>query len=271
MTKNFYTAREAQQRLGINENSFYYLVRKGTIKKVTLPGKKQGVYPKSEIDDFAASIKTLIEQYERDTSVFEPATAEDLPAEVEIDMSLYGSRGTTPLEARLARLQANSQGNYVLKNSGKIVGHISFYPVETTTLKAIISGELHGAVPLDKILPFVQGQPLEVFIFIASVKPGFPPNVARSYGQRLIAGAVRVFRQLGERGIEITNIYATSRTSMGIRLCRKLGMKEEPVANERGRFRFSLNVQTSTSLLVDEYREGLAEYNRMHHQETLST
>jgi len=44
---------------------------------------------------------------------------------------------------------------------------------------------------------------MDVLIFIMSVKPGFPPDVANHYGQRLIAGIVHIFKQLGEKGVEI--------------------------------------------------------------------
>src|SRR5207244_9915390 len=98
--KNFYTASQAQKRLMLSKSSFFDLVRKGTITKVTLPGKKQGLYPKPLIDNLAATIKTTLAQYERDTSVFELATLDDLPIEVDIDLSLYGSKDTTSLERR---------------------------------------------------------------------------------------------------------------------------------------------------------------------------
>lgn len=259
--KNFYTASEAQKRLGMDKNSFYYLVRKGTLKGIAPPGKKHSLYPKSEIDKFAASIKTLMEQYGREASVFEKATTEDLQTEVDIDLSLYGNKGTTPLEARLARLNANPEGNYVLRNEGDVVGHVSFYPVESETLREAISGERHG-IPIDKILPFEPGKPLDILIFIISVKPGFPPDVSNYYGQRLIAGTVHTLRELGERGVEIENIYATSRTAAGIKLCRKLGMTEEPISGERGRYRYSLHIPTSNSMLVQEYKQGLEEYKK---------
>jgi Helix-turn-helix domain len=259
--KNFYTASEAQQRLGMDKNSFYYLVRKGTFKGVTPPGKKHSIYPKSEIDKFAASIKTLMEQYGREASSFEKATPDDLQAEFEIDQSLYGNKGTTPLEARLIRLQANPEGNYVLRNEGEVVGHISFCPVEPITLRESITGERHG-IPADKILPFEPESPLNILIFVISVKSGFPPDVTNHYGQRLIAGTVHVLKQLGERGIVIENIYATSRTPSGIKLCRKLGMIEEAIPNEKGRYQYSLNIASSDSLLVQEYKQGLLEYQQ---------
>ncbi|MBA2392263.1 MAG: hypothetical protein H0V70_05900 [Ktedonobacteraceae bacterium] len=87
-------------------------------------------------------------------------------------------------------------------------------------------------------------------------------DVASHYGQRLIAGAIQAFRSLGERGIKIDNIYATSRTPTGIKLCRKLKMKEEPVPGETRRLRFTLNAQTSDSPLIKGYQEAYSEYLR---------
>lgn len=255
--KNFYTAGEAQERLGLTKSAFFHLVRKGTLKKVVLPGKRQGMYPKSEVDQFAATIKTLIEQYERETSTFELAKPDDLPIEYGIDISLYGRKGTTPLESRYDRLEANSEGNYVLKNGGEIVGHISFYPIEKEHLMLLLDNKVHG-IPADKILPWKVGEPLQVFIIIMSIKQGFPSDVARHYGLRLLAGAANAFRRLGERGVLIENVYATSRTVDGIRIARKLGMEEQEYKEEPGRYRFSLDMQTSDSLLVQEYRQGLA-------------
>ena len=171
--RHFYTASQAQQRLGMSKSSFFDLVRKGTITKVTLPGKTQGMYPKTLIDNLAATIKTTLAQYERDTSVFELATLDDLPIEVGIDLSLYGRKGTTPLERRIERMQKNTAGNYVLRNEGEIVGHVAFYPVEKDYLLDLVHARVQG-IPIEKIQLFAPGQPLQVMFIIISVKPGFP-------------------------------------------------------------------------------------------------
>src|SRR5690242_7251171 len=114
----------------MNNNNFHYLVRKGTIKGVVLPGKKYNVYPKTEIDRFAASLKAVMEQYEHESSVFEPATIEELPVEYQIDLSLFGRRGTTAIEARVEGLESIPNGNFVLRNTGDIVGYACFYAIE---------------------------------------------------------------------------------------------------------------------------------------------
>ena len=58
----------------------------------------------------------------------------------------------------------------------------------------------------------------------------------------------------------IENIYCTSRTHAGIQLVRKLGMTGEEFPEEPGRWRFSLSIEKSDSLLIGEYKGGLAAY-----------
>ena len=258
---NFYTAAQAQRRLGLARSTFFYLVKKGTIRKVVFPGMKQGLYPRSEIDELALSIKALIEQFDTSSSVFEPATINDLATEVEIDNALYGNKGTTPLERRIERLERNPESNFVLRRSGGIVGHVSFYPVEADYLQKLLHAEVSG-IPADKVLPWTPGVPLQVFFSIISVRAGFPPDVAPHIGLRLLAGSVSVLRSLGRRGVIIETISATTRTASGIKLARDLGMTGELIGDEPDRWRFTLDVAASGSLLIQEYKQGLEEFQK---------
>jgi len=258
LMKSFYTAKEAQERLGMNNNNFHYLVRKGTIKKVTLPGKKQSVYPRTEVDKLASTLKTLIQQYDREKSIFRLATLADMQEEFEMDISLYGKK-TASLEDRIEKLQKNPESDYVLINEEQLVGHVSFFPVEQEMLHRFLVGEI-GEIPASKVLLFESERPVDILMLVMGVIPGFPPDVTSHYGLRLIAGVIKVLRELGERGIILNTIYATSRTLTGIRLCRKLDMSEESIPNQLGRFKFSLDAQTSKSLLVRRYQQGLEKY-----------
>jgi hypothetical protein len=80
----------------------------------------------------------------------------------------------------------------------------------------------------------------------------------KQYGLRLLAGVVEQFRRMGEKGIQIENVYARSWTTSGIQLCKKLGMQGEACPDEPGRWRFSLNIRSSHSLLVQEYKQAYA-------------
>lgn len=46
----FYSAKEAQGKLGITAGQFHYLVRKVGIQRVILPGRTYGVYAESEVN-----------------------------------------------------------------------------------------------------------------------------------------------------------------------------------------------------------------------------
>jgi len=235
-------------------------VKSGKIRKVVFPHKKQGVYPRAEIDHLALSIKALIDQFEPSSS-FEAATIDDLATEVEIDLALYGERGTTPLEKRIERLRRNNESNFVLRRSGEIVGHVSFYPVEADYLNKLLHAEVVG-IPAEKVLPWTPGVPLHVFMSIISVKPGFPSGVAKHFGLRLLAGTVTVLRSLGRRGVLIETIACTSRTPKGIKLAHDLGMTGELIGDEPNRWRFTLDVASSGSLLIGEYKQGLEEFQQ---------
>lgn len=261
--KNFYSSSEAQERLGVDKNHFNYLVRKGTINGVTLPGRKRNVYPKTQIDNLAAALHTTIEQYERDKSLFQAANLDDMEEEYALDASLYGKR-TATIEERTIRLKKNPESDFVLKSEGEIVGHISFFPISTESMGEFTRGEISDSEMPSRILLFEPGQPLEVLLLVMSVKPGFPPDIAKHFGQRLVMGALSVFSEFGRRGVEINGIHATSRTPTGINICRKFRMHEEQVPNEKGRYHFWINPQTSDMPLIRGYREALAEYREQY-------
>jgi len=53
----YYTAAEARKRLGIDEDTFQYWGKNGRITRVHLPGRKQAVYSKKEINNMAHIIE----------------------------------------------------------------------------------------------------------------------------------------------------------------------------------------------------------------------
>jgi hypothetical protein len=65
--------------------------------------------------------------------------------------------------------------------------------------------------------------------------------------------------QLGRQGIIVTRVYATSDTPTGIATAIQIGMDE--YGHKIGkRLRFVLDVEKSQSFLLDDYKQGLAEW-----------
>ena len=66
-------------------------------------------------------------------------------------------------------------------------------------------------------------------------------------------------RKLGEKGIIITKIYATSETPTGIAMALHAGM--ETFGQKLGkRLKFVMDVDKSQSFLLDSYKAGYKEY-----------
>ncbi len=87
MSDHFYTASEAQDILGISKGMFFRKVQEGLIPKIILPGMKQGVYPKRDIDAIAKSMNMLFEQY--DKIVFSKSTPADQLEEMNIEVRFH--------------------------------------------------------------------------------------------------------------------------------------------------------------------------------------
>ena len=62
--KTYYTAEEAMKKLDLPRSTFHYLVRKGKIPKITLPLRKQAVYPKKDIDEIAEERTRMLTELE---------------------------------------------------------------------------------------------------------------------------------------------------------------------------------------------------------------
>ena len=70
----FYTAAEVMKRLSIANSTLYHYVGIGKIRRVIPPGKKEGYYPKADIDKMIKAKELFILEYATDPSLFEKKT-----------------------------------------------------------------------------------------------------------------------------------------------------------------------------------------------------
>jgi hypothetical protein len=254
--KNFYTATEAIERLGMKRNTFFTYVREGKIKKITPPGHKEGYYPKTEIDKMARIRELAILEYAAEPSTFTRATEEDLRGIHDLSVSLFGIINSTSYETMLSWYRKNPQTYYVTKQEGIVTGYIGFLHINPETTERIMAVVEPGRPsPTEtEILPFITGTPIEGLWVGLGVLPGLSELQARQQGMHLINGAIDVLEGLARKGMPVKKLYATSQTTSGIRLSRKLGFEEISSPGEP-LIRFELDLEKSTSPLLKKYRE----------------
>jgi predicted DNA-binding transcriptional regulator AlpA len=252
----FYTASDVMKKLGLQSSTFYEYVKTGRIKKVVPPGRKEGYYPKAEVDKFIRAKEAFILQYATDPTLFDKAQEEDIEAITYLGIELFGKHGSPNYETRLAQYHANPDIFYVLRQEEIIVGYIGFFPLKHEAMEAIMAGMEEDRFRASiltpaNIVPFKSGEAKELFIII-----GAKQDVKKSiiYGSRLISGAIKVLEHLARKSIITESLYATSRTRDGIKLCKNLGFKQIfPEEEEDNLLRFKLDLLTTSNPLLKRY------------------
>jgi predicted DNA-binding transcriptional regulator AlpA len=253
----FYTAKDVMQKLGIANSTLYHYVETGKIKKVVPPGRKEGYYPKAEIDKMIRAKELFILQYATDASFFDKAEESDIEKITELGIEIFGKQGSPNYETRLAQFRANPDIFYILRQEELVVGYLGLFPLKHEAIEAIMSGMEEdrfrtGILNPDNIVQFEPGMAEEVFVIIVTRQ-----NLRRStsYAARLLNGGIDVLKHMARRGVIIKRLYATSRTNSGTRLARDLGFKQiTPPNEEDDLLRFMIDLETSLSPLLKNYR-----------------
>jgi len=144
---------------------------------------------------------------------------------------------------------------YVLKYQDFIVGYSTVMPITQRAVNEIMKGKKKAweAITLDDIVPYTRGVPIEYVFLEIGVRDEVPQP--KQFGMRLLSGTIRALEDLAKEGVVIKKIFAVSSASDGIRLCREFGFKEMSLTSEGNRFGFELDIETSTSLYLRDYRQ----------------
>jgi hypothetical protein len=254
--------------LGITEPALRNLVNQGKIKKYVPPGRQTGLYLREEVDAFAEKWFAFLTAEEPTGTRFEIAQPEDMEAVT--DIAQRAIHPITPTAAvRRQWLAKNPESCYVVKHNNKVVAFFHLIPADHNALMAFMEGKIRGWEIQEEVLPFEPGNPLEGFVIIAS-DPDIEQTKRMHYVRVLLRGTREEFRKLGQRGVIITKIYATSETPTGIAMALHAGM--EPYGQSLGkRQRFIMDVEKSNSFLATSYKEGLREWKKKQHASRLKT
>ena len=257
--KNFYTATEAIERLGMPRNTFFRYVRYGKIKKVVPPGQVEGYYPKNEIDKLARAREAFTIDYASDPSIFRKAEEEDIRGMQKLYEDLLrstGRQGSATYEERLKCFQKNPEIFYIVEQEGILVGYLGMLPLTKESIEQIMPKSNENVkvskITSEDVVKFEPGEIDNIFL-IMEVRQGL--SRSKQYAARLINEGIEVLENLGRRGIIIKHLYATSSTPDGIRICRGIGFEETKSTVYPDILCFRLNMEKSQSSFVKRYQE----------------
>ncbi len=259
----FLTAKEAMTTIGVPSTTFYNLVKDGIIPSVTLPGRKEAVYPLRKIEQYKRSLREAMSPYTfTQEYYFGLALKDDISAIRTLVASESGGyEHTVPREVLEAWMRKNPEALHILSKGAEIVGYISLFPLPLEVIMKRLSGEYwNRTIPIDDIQPFVPKTPYPLYIAEMAAKKETDSSNPRSNGVRLIYETLRQLINWTQEGIVFNDIYAVGTSEAGIRTCRELGM--EPVDLPEGarekRVPFHLDIRHSDqSRLVARYRRSI--------------
>lgn len=268
----FYTAKQAMSRLGMSRSTFFNQVKSGKIAKTMPPNGKEGYYDKAMIDKMAQenALFTLIHSIEPIT-FSRVETEDDLRGIVDLCIAIYGQGGTPNYDARREIWLKNPEVYYIVRQEGVVTGYISLIWFDDTALQSLMGPTpkhpritsagtgIYSVTGPEHVLPFIPGKPIDSLFISLGVRPGFSNTEQREYSFKLLRGAQDVLVGFANRDMPVKKLYATSERGEGIRLARKLGMKEIKYPGDNV-LRYELDVETSDTLLLKPYKEALASH-----------
>lgn len=150
MQEKLYTLSEARKALNdIPTTSFYRLVENGKIRRVVLPGRKQALYPKADIDRLLGESSLSIEPQDRtDTEppeiVVDWMTPKDLPALLALDMEAFDEELIGNVSLYYSWWKRNPETCLMAFEEGKrdrVLAQITLLPLKEETILSILRGE----------------------------------------------------------------------------------------------------------------------------------
>ncbi len=259
MTEQYYTATEAQQKLGLSKAMFFRKVKQGFIRKIVPPGMKQGVYPKRDIDALALSMYQAFEQ--DDVISFSRSTIADQVEEMDIGIRYFGRDFITPLPERIAFQQKNEFTFHSLKAHGHVVGYISMFRFSDAFLDQLLTGRyVERDITVREVLPFVRLEPFHIYIDVMAVDPSVPHHLKDLYVGLLVSHIIDLILNLRNNGYLIEKIYTVGTTKEADSLVRQLGfqpMEHKSLDPGRTAYEFLLNEEGIRSLQAFRNRSSL--------------
>ena len=262
--EKYYSGVEVQNKLGITEPALRNLVNQKKIKRIIPPGRKYGVYLRSEIDRYAEKWDAFLMAKELPKTVFRIARSEDLTAQEELDTRAIGAGGL-PVETLKAWFSANEEIDYHVYHDNNLVAYMSLVPIKHEIIENLLQEKIHwrDINPKADIEEYESGKTVDLYVLGIASDPDVDESTRQHYMFVLLRGVGEELNKLGRRGVIIKKVYGRSQTPTGIAMALHIGMKEYAPLPRTGKLvRFVLDVDTSNTFLAKMYKEGFAEWSK---------
>jgi predicted DNA-binding transcriptional regulator AlpA len=247
--KNFYTAREAMEKLGLKKSTFYDLIKRGDIPEgIVLPLRRHALYPKTTIDDLAEEQARILGEYEQEPErlQFVIPTPEDFEQIVEIDSTLF------------------PEVTHVLKDTktNTVLSYISMSPIKQDILEKLITLQAdETALKPEHFTPYLVNTPLDCYVVSIGARAG--AGIAQHfYAGKLVYAVKNYLIELLDRGIIVRHIYAVATSKEGEKLAQSLSFtplttiekQQNTYEDFRHPYLLDLEDKNSQSKMVKEYQ-----------------
>ncbi len=277
--KGYYTLTEAESKLNLSSSMIRKYVDKGKIYYLLPEGRKHGFYLKSDVDKLANELETFFELEEAVKTInFTVATEADIPACIALNRELFtvsNSASDEVLTEKWAKwMQKNPEIVHVLKRDDEVIGITTVLPTKPGSKKfdEALRGDISfllGDVNIspEDIEEYKAGNHIQLYVAEIGIKPSLARSFRSKSGARLISKFMEMIIDLGKRGVILDNILAVGATRSGIKLLQYFGFSEVIFPRPDTRL-FTINIKESGAPLIDAYREALAEYSKVHQEES---
>lgn len=257
----YYTAKEARERLQLSEATFHKWVSDERIRKVMLPGRKQGLYAKRDIEAIIAGQEIAMLADQSLQLSFQEATLETLEDEFKLARMVYGEGTARFDEVRKTFLERVPGMTHYLYDGNFLVASLNLLPMAHEGILKFREGE-RGWLLGDYIKPFATGEQ-ECIIIDFMTTPRVPRDRRTYYAKVLLAHMAGVFAEWGKKGVEVTTLHACGSTPDGVKNLSNshftyLG---EPKA---GRKIYVMDVANADLKILEGYKKALAKYKTKH-------
>ena len=260
ISNRYYTGREVQKILSITEPSLRNLVNQKKVRKIIPPGRKNGVYLKSEVDTFAMKWEAFLMSKEPPKATFHIATMEDMEAENDLDKRAIGGAGMTA-EVRKAWLAENAECDYHVRFNNKLVAMLRLLPLKHETIIDTMKDKIKGVeIPAGSIQKFETGKEIEFYVITIASEPDVDEETRMHYMFVLIRGVAEQLEKLGEKGEKVTKVYAKTEIPKAIAMAMHLRMEEQKELRNKKMAKYILDVKESKTYLAQSYRKGFRKW-----------